>query len=215
MPTRSRSTTSLVALGALAALGIWWVLRSRSDDPTGAPAEPLAAAPPTSAPPPSPAQRDPRIANHAPAGGLPPPRALPTALPDTPAVAAWLREQGMPDGHEMQDYLLGLNAHVERCMRGAVEHGEIRFWIHWTVDDSHVGHGSYEPDPSAPPSGFDDADREQLERCASDYIAAHDATLPSFGGPGKTDLHWATAIAFPIAEQEVYRVIAGEPLPAE
>jgi hypothetical protein len=135
------------------------------------------------------------------------PTGLPISLPDTPAVAAWLKEQGTPDVREMQDYLLGLNHHVHDCMGGAVVRGEIRFWIHWIVDDDHVGRAAYEPDTSAASVGLDDAARELFETCVTAYLAAHDATLPSHGGDGHSDVHWATAISFPIAEQEIYRVI--------
>jgi hypothetical protein len=198
----------VVALGLAAAL---WLASPGQPAVEPAVARRPGAASPTDRPPasPMPARATPPAKSTAVAS----PTGLPISLPDTPAVAAWLKEQGTPDVREMQEYLLGLNHHVHDCMGGAVVRGEIRFWVHWIVDDDHVGRAAYEPDTSAASVGLDDAARERFETCVTAYLAAHDATLPSHGGDGHSDVHWATAISFPIADQEIYRVITRGELP--
>jgi hypothetical protein len=194
---------AVAVLGLAVAIAIARLVWSSSPAP-----DPVAALPATApAPAPPHARAMPQTAAK-PSAAAEPPEGLPTALPETPAVTAWLHEQGMPDEREKQDYLLGLNTYVDSCMAGTVARGEIRFWIHWSVDGEHQGRGSYEPDTSSEPTGFDDAARDRFENCVSGYVTSHEVTLPSYGGPGRNDVHWATLISFPIAEQEIYRLIA-------
>jgi hypothetical protein len=196
----------VVALGALAYLA--WRSPSEQVAMAPRPAGRAPVAPPHAVPGSSRvAAPDARVAPAAPVS------TLPTSLPDTPAVATWLHEQGVPDAREMHDYLLALNAHVDDCMRGAVVRGQLHYWLHWTIDEDHVGRGSYEPDTTMPPTGFDDDARERLERCVGEYLAEHEIILPSYGGEGRSDLHWTATATFPVTDQEVYRVIANQGLP--
>jgi hypothetical protein len=207
MRRRQLRLVALAALAALVVVRVW----SGSEPAPPAPLPTAVRASRTAEPAAEPARpgSGSRVRVRRPRGS--PSAPLPTTLPDTPEIAAWLHEQGTPDVREMHQYLLGLNAHVETCMGGAVQDGEIRFWVHWVVGENHTGQGSYEPDPVGGSTGFDEADRERFERCVAGYLAAHPVTLPSFGSAGSTDAHWATAISFPIADQDVYRVIANEP----
>jgi hypothetical protein len=205
---RSRVPIVVVVVVALAA-----AVRCGLRTPGGEPSAPsaLASATASSAPPPHGAGSV--SAAHATPPARPPaehaevsPTGLPMTLPDTPAMEAWLARQASPEARQMQEYLLGLYAHLDVCMAGAVPRGEIQFWLRWTFNDGDVARASYQPDFAARPTGFDDAAHDRFERCMSDYLAGHEAGFLGHG-EGREAL-WGMAISFPIADQEIYRVIA-------
>jgi len=135
---------------------------------------------------------------------------LPMALPYTASVEEWLKEQAGPDPRQMEEYYLGLYAHLDSCM-GSVPRGEIHYWLHWSVDEDHIGHGSYEPDFAFPAEGLDEDQQQRFETCVSDYVTRHDVYLPSMGGEEHPDAftHWARSVTFPIAEQGIYKFLQG------
>ena len=174
-----------------------------------APAQPGPASPGRVAPR-SPVSATPRPAlpeNRAPSAPPPqtgprvPATSIPTELPDSPSLARKLSRDGaVPDYREVYTYQLGLMAFTEQCMAGRVAKGIIYYYIHWEVDDEHLGTSPrVEIAEGVPPEGQVTSDDQQaLVACVKQYVATHDEVQLPHAANG--EVAWGQRAVFPLSD---------------
>jgi hypothetical protein len=136
-----------------------------------------------------------------------PAAALPTELPDTAGINAWLEARPhLPAPRQVTEYLLGLNAHLEACLGGSISKGEIDYWLHFDVNlqTETATARSYE---STDAHGLSEEQVKRFGACAEGFFRTHDLDLPGYNN---VEFHWSRATFFPIRDEWVYKVIASD-----
>jgi hypothetical protein len=133
---------------------------------------------------------------------------IPTELPESPSLAKKLSRDGaVPDYREVYTYQLGLMAFTEQCMGGRVAKGVLYYFIHWDVDEDHLGTSPRVEAAGVPPEGqVTEDDQQALLACVKQYVASHDQVQLPHAAPG--DVSWGNRAVFPLSDSLLLRWIA-------